>query len=284
RAWLGRLADHGVQVALRWRWRGWEREELVFDTPQGRQTLNPRATVLALGGASWSRLGSDGAWVADFPGQTNPFAPTNMGLHLAWSAPLKALAGTPLKSVGLRILDRSVIGECVISETGLEGSAIYALSKQAREALAGGAARLMVDLAPNRTQERLVEALSRPRGKQSWGSYLRKAARLDAPKRALLYEAGPLPSEPQALAHRIKALPLEFMGTAPLEEAISVAGGLRWDQVSETLALRDRPEIFVAGEMLDWEAPTGGYLITGCLATGRWAGASAAEALGLLPK
>ncbi|MEO1551898.1 MAG: TIGR03862 family flavoprotein [Pseudomonadota bacterium] len=277
RAWLSRLNAQGVTFATRTRWTGWAEGGVQLATSMGPQTLRARAVVLALGGASWARLGSDGAWAAQFSGQTTPFAPTNMGVLLDWSAPLQAHAGAALKPVGLRIGTVHVVGECVLSATGLEGSAVYALSRAARGACAAGEGRIWVDLTPTRSQAALAKALSRPKGKQSWASYLRKSARLDGVKRALLFEGGPPPADPDALAAHIKAVPLRLTGLAPLDQAISVAGGLRWDHLDQNLGLRDRPGVFAAGEMLDWEAPTGGYLITACLATGRWAGRAAAH-------
>jgi hypothetical protein len=234
--------------------------------------------VLALGGASWARLGADGAWAAAFAAAgipLAPFRPANVGLSVAWSAPMERHFGAPLKACAFHAGGRAVRGEAILSARGLEGSAIYALSPELRE----GAA-LTVDLAPDRSAEALAARLSRPRGKATRSAHLRKATGLPPVKLALLREAGPLPEAAEALAARIKACPVAHEGPRPMDEAISVAGGVRWDAVDDGLMLRARPGTFVAGEMLDWEAPTGGYLITACLATGRHAGRAAARRAG----
>ena len=279
RAWAGRLAEAGVTTRTRWRWTGWEGAALRFDTPDGSRSLQPAATVLALGGASWARLGSDGAW-ASLLGPEGvplaPFRPANVGLAVDWSEHMRSQFGAPLKACTFRAGGQAVRGEAVISGAGMEGSAIYALSPWLRE----GAA-LEIDLAPDLSAATLAARLARPRGKASRANHLRKATALPPVKRALLREAGPLPEDAAALAARIKALPVAHRGTRPLDEAISVAGGVRWEGVDAGLMLRARPGVFVAGEMLDWEAPTGGYLLTGCLATGLHAGqAAAAWAMG----
>jgi uncharacterized flavoprotein (TIGR03862 family) len=274
RAWAGRLAAAGVSVRTRWRWTGWEGDALRFATPEGRVTLHPAATVLALGGASWARLGSDGAW-AQLLGPEGvplaPFRPANVGIAVGWSEHMCPHFGAPLKTCTFRAGGQAVRGEAVISAAGMEGGAIYALSPWLRE----GAA-LEIDLAPDLSAATLAARLARPRGKASRANHLRKAAALPPVKRALLREAGPLPEDAAALADRIKALPVAHEGARPLDEAISVAGGVRWEGVDAGLMLRARPGVFVAGEMLDWEAPTGGYLLTGCLATGLRAGQAAA--------
>ncbi|MEO0822964.1 MAG: TIGR03862 family flavoprotein [Pseudomonadota bacterium] len=278
RAWLARLAERGVALERRWRWTGWERGGgslgWRFETSEGPRCLRPDVGVLALGGASWARLGSDGAWSAilrDAGIALAPFRPANMGIRVAWSAPIAAQFGQPVKNIGLAAGARRIRGECVISARGLEGSGIYALYRELREG-----APLTLDLLPDLAADRVAERLSRPRGKASLASVLRKGLKIDPARRALLMEfARPLPAEPEALAARLKALAVRHDGPRPMDEAISTAGGVAWEALDEALMLRALPGVFCAGEMLDWEAPTGGYLITGCLATGRWAGLSA---------
>ena len=217
--------------------------------------------------ASWSRLGSDGVWAAHLEGVA-PFEPANMGLMVEWSPHMARHFGTPLKGVALRAGGATSRGECVVSARGLEGGGLYALSRPLRE----GAA-LSIDLAPDLSEEAIRSRLARPRGKASLANHLRKVLGFTPLKTALLHEvARPLPAD---LAPLIKALPVPHAGPRPLDEAISTAGGLRFDALDEGLMLRDRPGVFAAGEMLDWEAPTGGYLLTACLATGRWAGGAA---------
>lgn len=272
RAWLARLDGLGVEVRTRWRWQGWDAAgAALFDTPSGRQTLSPKVTILACGGASWARLGSDGAWAGHLADHLlSPFQPANMGLCVDWSAPMERHFGSPLKGVALRAGGRISRGEIVISATGLQGGGLYALS----EPLRSGAA-LTLDLAPDLSEDRLRQRLARPRGKASLSNHLRKALKLDPAKQALLMEFGrPLPAD---LAPLLKALPIRHGGPRPIDEAISTAGGLRFDALDADLMLRSRPGTFAAGEMLDWEAPTGGYLLTGCLSTGHWAGRAAAR-------
>lgn len=266
RAWLVRLGELGVTLKTRWRWTG----GFSFDTPEGQQTLAPRVTVLACGGASWARLGSDGAWVAQFGSEEiAPFQPANMGFCMGWSAHMTRHFGSPVKTVTLRAGDMLIKGEFVISERGLEGSAIYAVSR----ALRMGAV-LTLDLLPDLTEAEIRTRLSRRRPKESLTNALRKLLKLPSVKQALLMEfARPLPADPASL---IKALPIPHQGPRPMDEAISTAGGLRFTALDEGLMLRARAGFFAAGEMLDWEAPTGGYLLTACLSTGAWAGRHAA--------
>lgn len=273
RAWLARLAE--VDLRTCWKWRGWAGTETVFDTPEGGRSVHPRVTVLALGGASWARLGSDGAWAPLLAARgvpLAPFQPANMGLCVNWSAPMARMFGAPVKGCALSAGAVRTRGEFVISERGLEGGGIYAISRAVR----GGAAP-QVDLMPDWSVSRIEERLARPRGKSSLSNHLRKTLKLDPARLALLMEFGrPLP-EGAGLARLIKALPLRHSGPRPLDEAISTAGGVRWAGLDENLMLKAIPGTFCAGEMLDWEAPTGGYLLTGCLATGRWAGHAAAR-------
>ncbi|MFP4327308.1 MAG: TIGR03862 family flavoprotein [Paracoccaceae bacterium] len=279
RAWLVRLDGLGVARRVRWRWAGWEEGAAIFETPGGRIAQRAHVTVLALGGASWARLGSDGAWAALLAAEgvaLAPFAPANAGLSVAWSAHMAPVIGQPLKAVAFRAGGQAVRGEAVISARGLEGGGIYRISRAVREG-----ARLEIDLAPDLSAEDVARRIARPRGKASLSNHLRKALRLDPAKLALLREfAGPLSRFPEVLAQHVKALPVRHEGLRPIDEAISTAGGVRWTSLDEGLMLRARPGVFCAGEMLDWEAPTGGYLLTACLATGRWAGRAAAARAG----
>ena len=269
RAWLRRLGVAGVQLRTRWRWIGWDGTAAVFDTPDGRRTLTTDITVLAMGGASWRRLGSDGGWAAQLPEQVAPFAPANMGFAVDWSPHMTAHFGQPVKGCALIAGDQYERGEFVISARGVEGGGVYAVSRAVRNG-----APLFLDLFPDRTLAEVTEKLSRPRGKETIANHLRKTLRLDPIRLALLNEWGrPLPA---TLAPLLKRLAVRHTGPRPLDEAISTAGGVRFDAL-DGLMLRTRPGVFCAGEMLDWEAPTGGYLITGCLATGR---AAALAALG----
>lgn len=269
RAWLARLRDQGLEVRSRWRWRGWE-DGFAFDTPEGPQQVLPSVCVLALGGASWRRLGSDGAWAAWLGPVTAPFAASNVGLRVEWSGHMNRHFGQPLKGCAFRAGGQVSRGEAVISARGLEGGGIYALSAPLR----AGAA-LQVDLFPDLTEDALRQRLNRPRGKASLPNHLRKALRLEGVRLALFQEfARPLPDD---LAPVLKALPIAHAGPRDIDEAISTVGGVRWDALDAGLMLRDRPGVFCAGEMIDWDAPTGGYLLTACLATGRWAGQAAAH-------
>jgi uncharacterized flavoprotein (TIGR03862 family) len=276
RAWLAELSSQGARLQTRWTWRGWDEAAVVFDTPEGRRCLTPGVTILALGGASWARLGSDGAWAAHL-GPVAPFGPANMGVRRSWSPHMAPHFGTPLKGVALRVADVVSRGELVISSRGVEGGGIYALSPQIRRG-----ELLTLDLKPDLTVAALADRLARPRGKASLATHLRKTLGLPKLAIALAQElARPLPSDPVGLAQVLKALPLRHDGPRPLDEAISVAGGLSWGAVDEDLMLRARPGIYACGEMLDWEAPTGGYLLTACLATGAWAGQAAVRRLAL---
>lgn len=278
RAWLARLERLGVSWRTRWRWTGWQGGALCFDTPQGAVELAPEVTVLALGGASWARLGSDGGWaplLAERGVELAPFAPSNIGLMVEWSRHMATRFGDPLKGVRFSAGTLSSRGEAVISARGLEGGGLYPLTPALR-----AGAPLLVDLLPDLSLEAVAERLARPRGKTSLSNHLRKALRLDPARLALMLEfSRPLPAEPAALARRIKALPIHHAGLRPMDEAISTAGGVRRAALDDDLMLRALPGIYCAGEMLDWEAPTGGYLLTACLATGRWAGRAAAARL-----
>ncbi len=270
RAWLRRLKDQGVRFAPGAEWLGWNAEgALMF---RERPPEHPGAVVLALGGASWPRLGSTGAWVEILRAEgvgTAPLQPANCGFRVDWSETFRSrFAGAPLKTVRLSFAGQSVRGEALISAYGIEGGAIYALSAPLRDALARhGRARLEIDLRPDVTEEQLRHRLSRPRGAQSLSSFLRKAAALSPLAVNLLRETSQGVG-PETLAHAIKHLPLMLTGTQGIERAISSAGGVLWSAVDDSLMLRALPGVFVAGEMLDWEAPTGGYLLQACFATG----------------
>lgn len=269
RAWLARLAGAGVEIRTRWRWEGFAQDGLRFGTPSGPQTLRPAVTVLALGGASWSRLGSDGAWVPwlrERGVDITAWQPANMGFAVDWTAHMERFFGQPLKGVALCVCDLRERGEIVVSVRGLEGGGIYAVSRALRE----GAA-LTLDLLPDVAPEVVADRLARMRAGESAVNRLRKLG-LTPVAIGLMQEFGkglPLTA--------VKALPVRLAGPRPIDEAISVAGGVARAAVTEGLELRALPGVFVCGEMLDWEAPTGGYLLTGCWATGRWAGKAAAE-------
>ncbi len=278
RAWLARLAAKSVRFQTRWRWTGWQDDELAFATPDGVKTLTPKAVILALGGASWPRLGSDGAWhklLAEKGVKLAPFKPANMGFDINWSPHMARFFGHPVKPCALIVGTQTERGEFVITKTGLEGGGIYAVSKAIRE---GG--QLLLDLMPDRTASEITIRLARPRGKMSLGNHLRKTCRLDPERIALLQEfARPLPNDPADLAALIKRLPIKLEAARPINEAISTAGGVAQSALNAQLMIKSLPGVFCAGEMLDWEAPTGGYLITACLTTGRVAGLGAAKYL-----
>lgn len=284
RAWLRRLDASGVRLALRHRWNGWsDNGRLSFEAPQGQVTANPAATVLALGGASWPRLGSDGHWV-DLLTQRGvsiaPLRPANCGFTVAWSETFKErFAGQPLKNIELRFGANSVRGEAMIGRNGIEGGAIYALASVLRDEIArAGRATLHVAFRPDLDQQRLIQRMSKPRGKQSFATYLRKAAGLAPEAIGLLYESAlatkvDLPRlSPADLAERINDLQISLTGTTGLDRAISTAGGIAFDELDDAFMLRRLPGVFAAGEMLDWEAPTGGYLLQASFATGAAAG------------
>lgn len=270
RAWIARLDGMGVALRTRWRWNGWDDDTLKFETPDGAAHLTPKVVVLALGGASWARLGSDGAWTKHLAHEVTAFAPANMGFNVAWSDFMTPHLGQPVKAVALIAGGQMTRGEFVISRRGIEGGGVYMVSRQMREG-----APLFVDLLPDWPLKRVQDALAKPRRKASLRNHLRKVLKFDPMRTALLSEFGrPFPDD---LASLIKALPICHAGPRPMDEAISTAGGVRFDALTDDLMLKSREGVFCAGEMLDWEAPTGGYLITGCLATGRKAGLAAAR-------
>lgn len=291
RAWLQRLQAQGVQFHLRHRWLGWDvpNSALRFSTPNGQRVIAADRLLLALGGGSWPRLGSDGAWQTTLLNQgveITPLRPANCGFELPWSNFLKSnLAGKPLKDISLTVRDPVAgvtlqkRGDVVISQYGLEGGALYALSATIRDLLERqGACELMLDLLPVKPLEAVQAQLMHPRGSRSWSSFLQSTLNLPTAKRVLLQEIFPdaRTASPEKLALQIKAMPLRVTAARPLAEAISSAGGVRFDSLDAHFELKVLPGVFCAGEMLDWEAPTGGYLLTACLATGR------AAALGLL--
>lgn len=278
RAWLARLDALGVKFHTRWRWTGLADGAVQFNTPDGPQSLCPDATILALGGTSWRRLGSDGEWaeiLAPLGVPVTPFAGANAGVAVAWTGFMEKHFGAALKGIALRAGPYRSRGEAVLSRHGLEGGGIYSVSRGVREGHP-----LVLDLAPDLDEAAMVAKLSKPRGKNTTTNHIRKALRLDPVKIALLQEmAMPLPQEPAALAALIKALPVRYTGLRPMDEAISTAGGIAQAGLDEALMIKALPNVYAAGEMLDWEAPTGGYLITACLATGAWAGHHAAARL-----
>lgn len=280
RAWLHRLRQQGVHFHVRHRWLGWTAAgALRFATPAGEINVRADAVILALGGGSWRKLGSDGAWWPVLAAEgiaLAPLQPANCGFDVAWSDCFRSrFAGQPVKSVVATVAERSQPGEFNITESGIEGGLVYAMSAPLRDALARhGQAALTLDLVPGRSLERLHTELSKPRGRDSLANHLRRRAGIEGVKAALLREFCPpatLTAAP-ALAAAIKALPLPVLATRPLDEAISTAGGVCFEALDECLMLRRLPGVFCAGEMLDWEAPTGGYLLTACLASGRAAG------------
>jgi uncharacterized flavoprotein (TIGR03862 family) len=287
RAWLRRLGEAGVTFAFRHRWRGWDAEgRLAFDTPKGSKSVKTDVAVLALGGASWPRLGSDGSWteiLAAHGVALSPLQPANCGFDIAWSETFRGrFAGTPLKRIALSAGGATVRGEAVIADYGLEGGAVYALSSRIREeVLANGETKIHLALRPDLPAERIAAKLAVPRGKQSFSNFLRKAIDLPPVAIALLQEWAAahgvrlqdLP--PDELARLVNRLPVTLTGTAPLASAISTAGGIAFGELDENFMLRKLPGVFAAGEMLDWEAPTGGYLLQACFATGVAAGQGA---------
>ncbi|AGA87991.1 TIGR03862 family flavoprotein [Stutzerimonas stutzeri] len=279
RAWLKRLRESGVQLHTRQRWLGWdEHGALRIAGPQGETRVAAHATLLALGGGSWARLGSDGAWVRLLQNRgiaIAPLQPANCGFEVAgWSEHLREkFAGAPLKTVSLALPGEAPRkGEFVLTATGIEGSLVYALSARIRETInRDGAATVLLDLLPDRSQVQIADALARPRGSQSMAKHLHRQLKLDGVKAALLRELTDATTfhDPQALAAAIKALPIRLLHPRPLDEAISSAGGVPFEALDANLMLRQLPGVFCAGEMLDWEAPTGGYLLTACFASGR---------------
>ncbi|WP_426434319.1 NAD(P)/FAD-dependent oxidoreductase [Bradyrhizobium genosp. P] len=287
RAWLRRLDAAGVQFAFRHRWIGWDESSgLLFATPAGPRVAKPDATVLALGGASWPRLGSDGVWTATLAAKgvtISKLRPANSGFKVEWSDVFRdRFEGQPLKGVALTVGAHSVRGEAMITRTGIEGGAIYALSAELREAVLGiGQATLEIALRPDLDAADLTTRLSGNRGRQSLANFLRKAAQVSPVGIGLMQEVAiasgrPLASfSPAELAQLINAIPVQLTGVAPIARAISTAGGIAFEELDDNFMLRRLPGVFAAGEMLDWEAPTGGYLLQASFATGVAAGKGA---------
>ena len=293
RAWLHRLRQQGVRLHMRHRWLGWgDGNSLRLATPQGEISVQHCAVVLALGGGSWARLGSDGAWVAPLQERgvdVAPLLPSNCGFDIGWSEHFSSrFAGAPVKTVAIEVDDATgkstrQAGEFVVTAGGVEGSLIYAASAALRDAIASqGSATFKLDLLPMRTLEWVLQELAHPRGPRSLSTHLKTRLGLSGVKAALLWEYVPKAAmhDPAQLATLIKALPITVRAARPIDEAISSAGGVRFEAMDHRLMLRALPGVFCAGEMLDWEAPTGGYLLTACFATGRAAGEGAAAWLG----
>lgn len=282
RSWFERLDGLGVERRTRWRWCGWEAGRLTFETPGGKMRIDPEVTVLALGGASWARLGSDGLWAAclrEKGVELAPFNASNAALSLEWSAHMAPHFGSALKSVAWHSNGLTSRGEAILSSRGLEGGGLYALTPALREG-----ARLYVDLMPDVSLERLAQRLPKDQKKARLGPWLKKVLKLPAAKVALFNEMTACASlSPVQWPEYVKSLQIKNAELRPMDEAISTAGGVHENAVNENLMLSKLPGVFCAGEMLNWEAPTGGYLLTGCFATGRHAGQSALSYLQSLP-
>ena len=271
RAWMLRLQSLGVETHSRHRWSGWDGDMPIIND----KAIETDASILACGGSSWARLGSDGAWAEWIGVQPSAFAPANAAIAVNWSDHMSRHLGAPLKGVAWRAGPHRSRGEAVLSAKGLEGGGIYTVSRGVRTG-----ERLTLDMLPDLSVDEVAARLSKPRGKASLANHLRKTLRLSPVKIALAQEWGrPLPGEPLQLARRLKKLTVTHAGLRPLDEAISTAGGVPFAALDAGLMLRNKPGVFCAGEMLDWEAPTGGYLLTACLATGRWAGKAAVSYL-----
>ena len=276
RAWMAQLAAQNVEVRTRWRWTGWDGDTLCFDTEDGPRRVNTSATVLALGGASWSRLGSDGHWaniLTDQGVELAPFAPANAALNVGWSPHMTSHFGAALKSMRWTAGDLVSRGEVTLSRRGIEGGGLYSLTPALRQG-----ADLWVDLLPDLGAETLEKRLSGKSAKLRLAHWLKNGLRLPPAKVALFFEMTKGADIPRSQwVATVKSLPVHHQGLRPIDEAISTAGGVKCAALDAGLMLRRRPGVFCAGEMLDWEAPTGGYLLTACFATGRWAGRAAAD-------
>ena len=292
RAWLHRLREAGTKIHVRHRWTGWSDDgALRFATLSGEHSIRADAVVLALGGGSWARLGSDAAWVPLLEQrgiQVAQLRPANCGFDIGWSEHFRSkFAGRPLKSVVASFTDPSGVthtrqGECIITDTGIEGGLVYALAAPLRDAIAtSGAAMMQLDLLPGRELRRVLEEIAHPRGAKSLSTHLQSRLGIKGVKAGLLREVLPKQdfADPARIAAVLKALPLKLVATRPIDEAISTAGGVTFEALDDDLMIRTLPGVFCAGEMLDWEAPTGGYLLTACFASGRTAGAGALACL-----
>jgi uncharacterized flavoprotein (TIGR03862 family) len=273
RAWLQRIKEYGVKFETNYKWIDWD-DSFIFDTPTGKKSFKPKTVILALGGSSWSKLGSDGKWDKILKKRKinlNPFKPTNVGIIVNWSKFMQKYAGEPLKNIKISSGDLAVKGEAMVTKSGLEGGGIYELSSSLRD---GG--DLIIDLFPNLNLNHIIFLLSKERKKNSIGNYLRKTLKLKGLRLALVNEVlRPLPSDVYELAHSLKNLKINYLGTQPIDQAISTSGGIPFEALDESLMLIDEPQVFCVGEMIDWKAPTGGYLLTTCIATGYWVGISA---------
>jgi len=273
RAWLQRIKEYGVKFETNYKWIDWD-DSFIFDTPTGKKSFKPKTVILALGGSSWSKLGSDGKWDKILKKRKinlNPFKPTNVGIIVNWSKFMQKYAGEPLKNIKISSGDLAVKGEAMVTKSGLEGGGIYELSSSLRD---GG--DLIIDLFPNLNLNHIIFLLSKERKKNSIGNYLRKTLKLKGLRLALVNEVlRPLPSDVYELAHSLKNLKINYLGTQPIDQAISTSGGIPFEALDESLMLIEEPQVFCVGEMIDWKAPTGGYLLTTCIATGYWVGISA---------
>ena len=278
RAWLARMEALGVTFLRQHRWVGplVAGEAHSFKTPAGSVKIKATAMILAMGGASWARLGSDGKWSKEFKQAgiaQSEFVAANVGMQVAWSKHMIPYFGKPLKNIKLSAAGAQSHGEFVITKSGIEGGAVYALGRMLRKT-----ATAKLDFAPQINAADLHKMISSRKPKDSLTNFLRKSVKLDTTKRALFFElTQPIPRDINGLMAAIKNAPLPLMGPCPMDQAISTAGGIKWDALTPGLMIKSHPGIFCAGEMVDWEAPTGGYLITACLATGRWAGRAAAD-------
>lgn len=285
RAWLHRLRQQDVKFHVRHKWLGWHEGDinrLSFQTPEGIREIEADAVILALGGGSWPQLGSTGEWVdiLDAKGvRISPLIPANCGFNVNWSDHFRQrFAGQPLKSIAVSVDGQQLKGDCTITDYGIEGGLIYSLSSTLRDAIIQtGSASLLLDLKPDYSLDTLIEKVSKPHGKQSMSNHLRKTIGIDGVKIGLLREklAPEDFNNPIILCSTVKAFPTQLLSARPLAEAISSAGGVSFDAVDEAMMIVNLPGVFCAGEMLNWEAPTGGYLLTACFASGRAAGEGA---------
>ena len=276
RSWLKRLQNMNIKFETQWNWVGWKDNKLCFETDSGLIKVQPLVTILSLGGGSWKKLGSNGLWVKIMRDEhilVNRLKPANVRLKIYWSNKMSAHYGKPLKNIILKAGNLQTKGEAVISKSGLEGSAVYTVSKAAREGH-----NVILDLLPNLSRKDIIKKISQRNKKLSFSKFLQKSFNLNETKRAIFFEfSHPLPNDNESLANLLKEVKVIYSGLGSLDEAISSSGGVSKESFNNGLMLYEKPGVFVAGEMLDWEAPTGGYLINGCLATGYWAGMNASE-------
>jgi len=282
RAWIRELKARGMSVHVRHKWCGWDDVgALMFETPEGKKTVKADATILALGGASWPQLGSDASWISFLTEagiEVQSFEPANCGFNVAWSDHFKErFAGEPVKAVALTADDVRLNGECVITEYGIEGSGVYQHSRALRDVIKEkGEAILRLDLMPDVSLDKVITRLSRPRGSKSFSTHLKKTVFLSGVKANLIRECAPdRLDDVEKLAEAIKSLPIKLTGARPIEEAISSSGGIAFEALDDGFMLTSKPGIFCTGEMLNWEAPTGGYLLNACMALGRSCGVAA---------